>query len=135
MARTYTDEQRVSALAALELNAGNATKTSRAIGIPKPTLLSWRNAALEAGSTQLLTPLTPEKTDWAAVFAEALQEALTSLRSKIPEMSGRDTAIAVGILADKHLDHRDGRKAGVSVSASAQAGVVIQRNTPRLIDG
>lgn len=135
MARSYTDADRVRALAALEVNAGNVSRASREVSIPRPTIIAWRDQALaaEPALTPSLTPADTEKTDWGAVMSEALAEAVRYLRAQLPEMKGRDLAITTGILADKHLDYTQGRKgATVNVSASAQAGVVIQRNTRAL---
>ncbi len=42
MGRHYTDEQRTEALAALDLNGGNAARKADKLGIPRPTLVRWR---------------------------------------------------------------------------------------------
>lgn len=119
--KTYTDEQRLEALATLELNRGNIARTSRDLGIPRPTLILWRDKAIAAGvSAESLTRSDSEKTDYAQLLSDALREAVTLLRAKMPEMTGKDLAITTGILADKHLDFRDGRKAGVVVDNRQQ---------------
>lgn len=135
--RTYTDADRVHALATLEVNAGNATKTARSLGIPKPTLLAWRNAAIEAGSEQNLTPTDPVKTDFGALFSEALQEAVRYLRAELPQLKGRDLAITTGILADKTLDFTQGRKtSSVNVDArSVNLTQLTDQQLARLADG
>lgn len=48
MARTYTDEDRVNTLAALEANGRNVSKTSVETGIPRPTIILWRDAIMPA---------------------------------------------------------------------------------------
>lgn len=44
--KTYTDGQRVSALAILAANAGNYRKTSRETGISRATLEQWQDSEL-----------------------------------------------------------------------------------------
>jgi transposase-like protein len=39
--RIYSDEDRATALAALDSNGGDLTKTSQAIGVPRRTLADW----------------------------------------------------------------------------------------------
>lgn len=39
--RSYSDEQKASALAALAANGGNVNLTSGQIGVPRHTLLKW----------------------------------------------------------------------------------------------
>lgn len=128
--RTYTDEQRIQALAVLELNRGNVARTSRELGIPRPTIITWRDKAIESGaSAEHLTHPDTEKTDYAALLSEALREAIALLRAKMPQMSGRDLAITTGILTDKHLDFRDGRKAGVLVDQRQQSITIPEGTT------
>ena len=39
--RSYSDEQKASALAALAANGGNARLTAAQVGVPRTTLLKW----------------------------------------------------------------------------------------------
>lgn len=139
--RTYTDSDRLTGLAALEANGGNVTRTAQAIGIPKPTLILWRDQAIEAGSQKILTAPDHVKPDWADLYGQAavlgariITKNLRRYRHLALKPSElRDVAVISGIAVDKHLDYRDGRKgAQVNVSANAQAAVIVQRNTPSL---
>lgn len=141
--RTYTDADRVRALAALELNQGNITRTAEETGITRLTIRTWRDSALEATPDRPLAnqSLTTGKPDWADLYGRAatlgariITKNLRRYRHLALKPSElRDVAVISGIAVDKHLDYRDGRKgAQVNVSANAQAGVVIQRNTPSL---
>lgn len=102
---TYTDSQVAAALAALEVNGGNVSQTSRELGISRPTLIEWRD---RSG----LTLPTPEKTphDFASLWAEKQQKVLELIDAKSDTASFRDLSIFAGIAADKHQDYRDGRK-------------------------
>ena len=116
--RIYTNADRVAALAALELNVGNLSKTVRQTGVPIGTLSLWRNAALSADPERALKPLEVEKTDWAALFGDALRESVRLLRAAMPTMGGRDLAVTTGILTDKYPDFTQGRKAGFMLDQS-----------------
>lgn len=112
MARTYTDSDRLGALTALELNGGNVLRASKSTGIPRPTIITWRDQAIAATpelTLALTHPDTP-KTDFGALLGEAVQDAVRHLRAALPTMQGRDLAVATGILIDKHLDYTQGRR-------------------------
>lgn len=146
MARaTYTDAQRVAALALLESTGGNVSRVSEQTGITRVTIRQWRDAALSAASEAPNLPLDSKQLstqkDWADLYGRAatlgariIARNLRKYRHRDLKPSElRDVAVVAGIAVDKHLDYRDGRKgAQVNVSANAQAGVVIQRNTRSL---
>lgn len=44
--RTYTDEERIAALATLAANSGNYRKTARETGISRATLENWQDSEL-----------------------------------------------------------------------------------------
>ncbi len=46
MSKTYNDEQRITALAALAANGGNIAKTARETGISRMTLREWQGSEL-----------------------------------------------------------------------------------------
>lgn len=118
MARQYTDQERIDALARLELNAGRLKPTAAELGIPHATLRLWRDQmfAENPGTVATLSPPVPEIVDFAGRWAEVMQAAQKRLLELIPQSeSVREVAIAAGIAADKHLDYRDGRK-GAAVS-------------------
>lgn len=136
--RTYTDAERIAALAQLEANGGNVTRAARAAGVARPTLISWRNAALAAAPertalTKADTAPDTVKTDWAANYGKAallgaqiIFENLTRYVGQALKPSElRDVAVVAGIAVDKHLDYRDGRKsANVNVEVDARTLVV-----------
>lgn len=136
----YSEAQRIQALAALELNQGQIRKTAREVGVPPGTLITWRNQAGSIETTPALfsDPLnTVQKAEQAAeqtkVFGarlgEALDLALETLIERIPDMSGRDVAIAVGILTDKHLDITLGRKGAQIIADNRQVNLTLPDGT------
>jgi len=46
VSKTYTDDQRIAALAALAANGGNISQTARQTGIPRITLRKWQASEL-----------------------------------------------------------------------------------------
>jgi hypothetical protein len=128
-ATTYTDADRVSTLAALDLNAGNVTRTSKQTGVSRLTIRTWRDLALTAGDQLVTSPVTTEKKpkrDWADLYGRAatlgamlITKNLRRYRYlELKPSELRDVAVIAGIAVDKHLDYRDGRKAGVMVDQS-----------------
>jgi transposase-like protein len=141
MARTYTDAERVTALARLELNAGNASRTARELSIPRPTLLLWRDQAVN----ELSGIPDTVKTDWAELFGSAVQLGARLIAENLRRYQGqtlkpselRDVAVVTGIAVDKHLDYRDGRKtSSVNVDArSVNLTQLTDEQLARLRDG
>ncbi len=119
----WTDHDRARALAALEMNEGNVARTAREVGIPRPTIASWRDTAIEAG--QALPLPADRKTDWKVVREEAglLYAANSLTAAKIVEdnlekLKDQDltvgdlqrVAIIGGIQSDKAYDLLVGRR-------------------------
>ena len=116
MTTAYPEAKIVDALAALELNRGNLDLTARQVGVSRPTLRKWRDAAL-AVSADL--PLKRTDPDFASILAGKELKVLDLIGKKAPDATFRDLSIFAGIAADKHLDYRDGRK-GTNVNVDAR---------------
>jgi transposase-like protein len=136
----YTEAQRIAALAALELSGGQIRKTARELGIPPGTLTLWRDqaASIETMPALYSDPLnTAQKSEQAAAqtkvygarLGEALDLALDTLLEKLPGMAGRDVAIAVGILVDKHLDITQGRKGAQIIADNRSVNLQMPEGT------
>src|SRR5262245_52205925 len=50
--RRYTDEDKQRALAELEANGGNTKRTARLLGIPRTTILQWRDGVTNRVDTK-----------------------------------------------------------------------------------
>lgn len=143
----HTEDQRIAALAALELNGGQIRKTAREVGVPESTLRAWRaqigtiedatipityaeatSAAQAAQAAQAARDVAQTRT-YGARLGEALDLALATLIERLPTMSGRDVAIAVGILTDKHLDITQGRKGAQIIADHRQVHLQLPEGT------
>lgn len=93
-----SDQQKAEALAVLDANAGNVSKTARDTGIPRKTLEEWRDGRVAEGVAEL----RQEKKEGLADRLEAIAlQMLDAMPSKILDASLKDTATAVGIAIDK----------------------------------
>jgi transposase-like protein len=96
--RRYTDEQRASALAALEANAGDVRKTARELNIPEATLRQWKHGLRHPESVQMSAA---QKPPLAEALREVARQLLESIPGKIGESSLSQVAVAMGIAVDK----------------------------------
>src|SRR3990167_4076662 len=105
MARVYTPEQRVEALAALELNGGALRATALQVGVPAPTLQLWRDRimpdvqAVHAAAVQKVSPEpAPPPPDYAALWADYMVAALARAQELLghPDTRVRDASVAAG---------------------------------------
>ena len=116
------------------MNAGNVSKTARETGIPRPTVILWRNQAREAGQAVVI-PAGP--TDWKQIREEAagafmriatkatalldqeLDRYLAGDGEPLKPAGMREIAVIKGIASDKALDFTLGRK-GAEVNIDAR---------------
>ena len=99
--RTYTDRQKAEALAALDANDGNLSRTSRQIGIPRKTLERWRNGEGTNGDVAQLRhqkkgELAREMTKIAWQLAGDMQLPVRRRKATLVQ-----TATAMAIVIDK----------------------------------
>lgn len=96
--RHYSDEARAAALAALEANAGNVTRTARETGVPRATLQLWAAAPDRAAPPELRQEKRVEAADVYASIrdkASALLDKALDLIS--PEALAADTKLLVAV--------------------------------------
>lgn len=112
----YSDQEVRDALAALEMNAGNVLRTAKQLGLPRTTLIEWRDRMSSAVDTE-----KPSRVhDFAALWAEVQAAATARMLELLPQTDDlRAVATAAGIAADKHLDYAQGRK-GTQVNVDAR---------------
>lgn len=95
--RRYSDEDRATALAALEANGGNVIRTARETGIPRGTLRSWA----AGGSPPPAKVRREKKADLIELLEERLRQILgITVRDNADLQS---LAIFAGVLFDKYL--------------------------------
>jgi transposase-like protein len=96
--RWYTDEERLSALAALTANGGNVEGTAKTIGIPMQTLWAWSKGHRFPQALQLRN----EKNGDLATACEELAWLLASVvPEKIEKAPLNHITTAFGTLVDK----------------------------------
>jgi hypothetical protein len=145
----YRDEQVRDALVALELNQGNLKATALQLGMPRTTLLAWRDRALAVSdivSNASDTPTTGMDTDdapallvaadapapvrdFAALWADAQALVLSqtlAMAGQLTEPTAENLTALTKLLtvsADQHLNYTQGRKGGVQIGATGPVQV------------
>ena len=109
MANTYTPEFIANALAQVELNGGNVKATAKALGIPRPTLIHWRDRVNHPAVLNTIPQATLDAR--IDLWDRAHQIGANRLLVLIPLSDNlRDVAYATHVALAGYLDLRDGRK-------------------------
>jgi hypothetical protein len=98
MKRRYSDEEKATALAALEANGGNIKTTAAKLGIPRMTLASWANGGCSEAVTNIRHV---KKAELADAFESLARKLVEAMHAKISEANLQATATAAGICVDK----------------------------------
>ena len=86
---------------------GNIARVSRDTGVPEATIRDWRDEWENNGIPPEVKALMQHDASGFAEQAERVRDrALQELRKRIPEMTGKDLAVAIGILTDKSMRSR-----------------------------
>lgn len=97
--RSYSDEEKAEALAALAANGGDVSETARSLQIPRLTLQHW---AQGRGVQPRVFQKEQEKREGLAERLEALAHRLVDvIDKKADTATARDAATAMGIAVDK----------------------------------
>lgn len=97
---TYTEDQKASALAALQANDGNVKKTAKFLGIPEPTLRKWKNG--QHLSTTVVQKYDVKKADLADLYEQVTRDILASIsREDIATANLSARMTGAGIATDK----------------------------------
>src|SRR5262245_39693868 len=96
--RSYSNDDRAMALAALDANSGNLARTARETGVPRMTLREWARGRVGAG----VTTARQEKRSSLADELEAIAwRLIESAPAKINSANLSQTMTALGIAIDK----------------------------------
>lgn len=99
--RQFSDNDKATALAALDANGGNVYKTARELGIGRTTLEGW---AKGRGVNHAMPELRQVKKRELADKLELVAHRYTNhllMKSTVTETSAKDSAITVGTAIDK----------------------------------
>lgn len=102
--RTYSDDDKGRVFAALTINEGNATRTARELGIPKPTVVKWKKEWEKHGpSTEIALAAEAHAEQFIEDATRARDLALAQWEGKVRdgEVAARDLMTGVGVLTDK----------------------------------
>lgn len=102
----YSEHDRAAALAALETNNGNLTRTAKQLGMSDRTLRRWRDEHNNPGETASLKTATTAALPAArASIAQRLQDfihqALDIAPDKLNDASLQHLFVAIGVSVDK----------------------------------
>ena len=84
--KTYSDGQRVSALAVLAANSGNYKKTEAETGITRATLRQWQNSELSE-----LPIIITLKSELTASFLDSVRKVRESASARMLELIPNET--------------------------------------------
>ncbi len=97
--RSYSDEEKASALAALVANGGNAKLTAQQTGVPRATLQRW-------ASGEGVHPCVPgighqKKQDLADRLEDLAHRLVDAIPEKVSQADLKQLGICLGIAVDK----------------------------------
>lgn len=98
--RSYSDEDKAIALAALDANAGDFIKTSKMLHIPRTTLIEWHKGRIHPVVTELRQEKKADLAERLEHLAGLLIDDLTSVEIR-REASFGQLATGLGITIDK----------------------------------
>lgn len=98
---TYTEQDKVRVYVALTANGGNIKRTARECGVPETTVRNFKKEFETNPPKQEMVEAEATSGDYVTELQLARDEALASLRKKIPTMQGSQLGVVYGILEDK----------------------------------
>lgn len=97
--RQYSDNDKATALAALDANGGNVNKTAKQLGISESTLRSWVNGR---GTNVEIADLRERKKDQlAGRLVEIAHLLIDAMPAKITDANLQQSATTLGITIEK----------------------------------
>jgi transposase-like protein len=119
--RRYSDDERATALAALESNGGNVEKTHRDTGIPAQTIRQWAGKNGRGVHSDVTRLSSEKKLELSDLFENVVRSVIPGLSEAATEATFKDRTIGIGVLVDK-------------MQLLRGAPTVIQRNQTELPD-
>lgn len=99
----YSDEQRATALAALDANGGNLLRTAKETRIPRQTLQDWAAGRKPNGAAAAVMPEKRQRKreDLAGALDEIAWRCVDLLPEKLENADARQVATTLGIAVEK----------------------------------
>lgn len=108
--RSYTDEDRERARVALEMHGGNVSAASRETGIPRVTLIEWRDGWAADAAAPVPVEYLPAAVEYIRqdkkgeiinAAWDLAKAAFAQAQTALPNASAKDAATVAGIAIDK----------------------------------
>lgn len=93
-----SDEEKAQALAALDANGGDVSKTARQLGLPRTTLNEWKAGRVTNGVTELRQV---KKEGLADALERIAYKCVEVLPDKLDLASAKDAAVVLGVSVEK----------------------------------
>ena len=94
----YSDDDRASALAALDANGGNMLRTSKELGVPRATLQEWEQGRV---SSAVPEARVQKRVDLASRLEEIAHSLVDAIPGKVGDADLGKIATTLGISIDK----------------------------------
>jgi hypothetical protein len=98
MKRRYSDDERASALAALDANGGDFSATARSTGVPRTTLIEWANGRAHPAVSQIRQG---KRGDLADELEGVAWKLVRAMPGKIDKAGLQQVAVSLGISVEK----------------------------------
>lgn len=93
-----SDEEKAQALAALDANGGDVSRTARQLGLPRTTLNEWKAGRVTNGVTELRQV---KKASLADELERIAYKCVEVLPDKLETATAKDTAVVLGVSVEK----------------------------------
>lgn len=93
----YSDEQKAEALAALDANGGNVSKTARELGIKRTVLQQWKTRGVPTSVTQMSHEKKAPLADRLDALAHTLLDDLEMVDARSGTINNRAVALAIAV--------------------------------------
>ena len=120
----YTDEQRIEAAIQFAV-LGNLKKVSKAVGIPRTTIVAWKQA--DWWKELSVTVLSEKADEHRAQYVRMVDKAQKVALKKLPEASAAQASIIAATATDKIRLH-DGMPTAITTNIDTRALAEVCQN-------
>jgi hypothetical protein len=96
--RTYSDEEKASALAGLAANGGNVLLTARQAGVPRTTLRKWADGVIHPSVAQMGHE---KREDLAGRLEDLAHRIVDAIPGRLSDADLKQLGVCLGIAVDK----------------------------------
>lgn len=96
--RSFSDNDKAAALAALDANGGNVLRTAKQLNVPRSTLQEWANGRVNHDVPELRQR---KKEDLASRLVEIAHQLIDAIPDKIYDANLQQVSTSLGIAVEK----------------------------------